>query len=113
MRLCPGELLAREAAVTGAETVDFLRRFHVGRAFVGASAVSRNGITEAVPGFAAVKRAMLGQCGELVVMADQSKIGRTDIDLVARFCPGLTLVTEAPLPQEIREAIADGGARVL
>ncbi|WP_138471103.1 DeoR/GlpR family DNA-binding transcription regulator [Poseidonocella sp. HB161398] len=113
VRLCPGDLLAREAAVTGSETVEFLRRFHVGRAFIGASAISRNGITEAVPGFAAVKRAMMGQCAELVVMADQSKIGRTDTDLVTRFGPGLTLVTEAALPQEIRRALDDGGARVL
>lgn len=113
VRLCPGDFLPREAAVIGPDTVDFLRRFHVGRAFIGASAVSCNGVTEAVPGFAAVKRAMMAQSDELVVMTDQSKMGRTDCDLVTSFRPGLTLVTDASLPRELGGAISKGGAQVL
>lgn len=113
IRLCPGELLAKEAAVVGQEAVDFLRRFHVAQAFVGASAVGPNGVTEAVPGFAAIKRTMREQSERLIVMADSSKFARTDSDLVARFAPDITLVTEAEPDGETRHAIEVAGTRVV
>ena len=59
--LCPGDFLAREAAVVGAETVDFLARHKVSSCFIGASAISEDGVFEAVGGFASVKRTMLAQ----------------------------------------------------
>jgi DeoR/GlpR family transcriptional regulator of sugar metabolism len=83
--LCPGDYLMGEAAVIGTETTEFLRRFHVDRAFVGASALSERGVTEVVPGFAEVKRAMLAQARETHLLIDSSKFGNTHMTLVGRL----------------------------
>ncbi|MEI4472363.1 DeoR/GlpR family DNA-binding transcription regulator [Frigidibacter sp. MR17.24] len=113
VRVCPGDLLPGEAAVTGTDTIDYLRRFNAATAFVGASAVGPRGVTEAVPGFAAVKRAMHAQSDALVVLADASKFGMTHSDTVAALSAGVTLVTsDWPAPDTLAGMRA-GGATIL
>ncbi|RKT34284.1 DeoR family transcriptional regulator [Roseovarius halotolerans] len=110
--LCPGDFMPAEAAVVGPETIDFLRRFHATQAFVGMSGISERGFSEAVPGFAGVRRAMLAQSEHLVVMADSHKFGRTDSDLVARFGPDMTLVSDCAPEPDLARAMAAEGCRL-
>lgn len=71
--LCPGEYQAAESAVTGTETLEFLRNFHVDRCMIGASGLSVEGISETVRGFAAVKREMLRQATTRQLLIDSGK----------------------------------------
>ncbi len=80
--LCPGDYLPREGALVGTETVEFLGRFHVDRAFLGASAISEHGVTEAVSDFAAIKRAMLRQARETHLLINSSKFGNTHLTAI-------------------------------
>ncbi|MCZ0813912.1 MAG: DeoR/GlpR family DNA-binding transcription regulator [Pseudomonadota bacterium] len=109
VRLCPGDFMAAEAAVVGPETIDFLRRFHATYAFVGMSGISERGFSEAVPGFAGIKRAMLAQSEHLVVMADSHKFGRTDSDLIAVFGPDMTVISGGAPAQDLAGAMAAAG----
>ncbi len=74
--LCPGEYKPSESAVIGVETLEFIARFHVDRAFIGASGLSLEGPSESVPGFAAIKRAMLGRAAKSHLLIDSEKFGR-------------------------------------
>ena len=57
--LCPGDYQPAEAAVTGTDTVQFLRAHNANRCLIGASGIAASGVSETVRGFAALKRAML------------------------------------------------------
>ncbi len=92
--LCPGDYLPREGAVVGVETIEFLGRFNVSRALVGASAISEHGVTEAVPGFAAVKRAMIRQARKAHLLINSSKFGITHLTAVANLKDFQSIVSD-------------------
>lgn len=81
--VCPGDYLPGEAATVGPDTVAFLERRNVNRCFIGASAVSEDGVSEAVPGFASIKRAMISRAERSHLLVDASKFGLTHLDRVA------------------------------
>ncbi len=74
--VCPGDYLASEAAVIGTDTIEFLDRHSVDRCLIGASALSKGGPSEAVRGFAAIKRAMLRRSAVSHLLIDREKFGR-------------------------------------
>ncbi len=80
--LCPGAYLSQEAATVGPDAVEFLSRHNVARCFIGASALSQDGASEIVPGFAAIKRAMIARAGEAYLLADATKFGLTHLDRI-------------------------------
>lgn len=92
--LCPGNYLPEEGAVVGPETVEFIDRHNVDRCFLGAAGLSERGVTEAVTGFDAVKKAMLRRSGSRHFLIDASKFGRTHLNLVAGFAEIGELVTD-------------------
>jgi DeoR/GlpR family transcriptional regulator of sugar metabolism len=73
--LCPGEYLAGESALIGTETLEYLARFNVDHCMIGASALSAEGPSEAVKGFAAVKRMMLSRAAKRHLLIDSHKFG--------------------------------------
>jgi len=73
--LCPGEYLATESAVIGADTLEYLSRFNVDRCMIGASGLSQEGPSETISGFAAVKRAMLQRSAKRHLLIDAQKYG--------------------------------------
>ncbi len=92
--LCPGDYHAYEGVVTGPETIAFLDRFFVDKAFIGASGLTEAGPSEVHSGAAWVKRRMLRQaeCGFLLL--DAGKFGVLRHELI---CP----------PEEIGELVTD------
>lgn len=92
--LCPGEFLPSEAAVTGADTIEFLSRHMVDSCFIGATGLSEDGIFESVPGFASVKKAMLKQSERTHLLLDSQKFDTTGFRRIG-------------LPKEIGALVAD------
>jgi DeoR/GlpR family transcriptional regulator of sugar metabolism len=88
--------------------VEFITRHHVDRCFLGAAGLSEAGVTEAVAGFDAVKRAMMRQGAACHFLVDAGKFGRTHLNLVARLGDMRDLVTdrapEGALAARLREA---------
>ena len=111
--LAPGEYLAAESAVVGTETVEFLSRFSVDRCFVGASGLSEEGPSEAVRGFAAVKRAMLGRAVHGHLLIDSQKFGRKDLSLVGGLAELDSVVVDHRPQGELLAALAGAGVGIL
>jgi DeoR family glycerol-3-phosphate regulon repressor len=111
--LCPGRYHAGEGSVFGEDTTEYLARFHAHVAIIGASGLTGEGPSEAVPGAAAVKRAMLRRAAATVLVLDQSKFERTSVETVCDFSALGTIVTDAPLPELLARAAAEGGTRVV
>lgn len=109
--LAPGNYLPQEAAVVGIDTCDYLSRYQVDACFLGAAGLSEAGVTEAVEGFAAVKRAMMRQSAACRFLIDASKFGLTQLDVVAQFEEMDTLVSDRPPDRALAACLAENGVR--
>ena len=111
--LAPGTYMREEAAVVGTETCEYLARYNVDACFLGAAGLSEVGVTEAVDGFDAIKRVMMGQSGARHFLIDSSKFGRTHLARVASCAEIGTLVTDAPPASPLADAIPEAEVRIL
>src|SRR4029450_2489800 len=57
--LCPGDYVTREGGVYGADALEYIRRFTVDHAFIGAGGLTLNGVMDADSRSCAIKRAMM------------------------------------------------------
>ncbi|WP_289043379.1 DeoR/GlpR family DNA-binding transcription regulator [uncultured Aliiroseovarius sp.] len=113
VRLAPGDYLPREAAVIGTETGDYLAGYNVDACFIGAAGLSEAGVTEAVAGFAAVKRAMMGQSAKCHFLMDASKFGLTHMERVAKLDAVGTLISDQRPARSLADALQARGVRML
>ncbi len=81
---CPGRYDPHEGNVTGSDTLAFLARFNLTRAFIGASGITAEGVNDANGDAAAVKRQMLTRSREGILLVDHGKFGRQHLEVV---CP--------------------------
>lgn len=110
--ICPGDFMAREVGIYGAETIDFIARYNANRAFIGASGLTAGGITEVNRLAVGVKRAMLRQSLESYLLVDHSKF---DVNLLATVEPlsALTgIVTNEQPTGPLAKALSDARVEV-
>lgn len=104
-----GELRGDSGAALGASALEFIRSFAVQHAIISAGAVDASGVMDFDLQEAEFARAVLA-CGERrIVVTDASKFRRRGVIRVAGFERLDTLVSEAPPPPEIAEAMALAG----
>ena len=99
---CPGRYDQHEGNVTGSDTLAFLSRFNLSRAFIGASGITTEGVNDANSDAAAVKRAMLTRAREGVLLVDHGKFGQQHLEVV---CP-LHAITRIVTDRAPRRAFA-------
>ncbi|MEM9578555.1 MAG: DeoR/GlpR family DNA-binding transcription regulator [Pseudomonadota bacterium] len=104
--LCPGEYQPSESAVTGTETLEFLRGYTVDRCMIGASGFSADGVSETVHGFAAIKREMLRRSGMRQLLIGSEKFGQDGVARVAGINALSTIFTDAQPDRDLRHALA-------
>lgn len=92
--LCPGDYLASEAAVVGTDAIEFLERHYVDRCLIGASGMSEDGPSEAIRGFAAIKRAMLRRSRQSHLLLDGEKYGRKGLVSVGGLADITSIVVD-------------------
>jgi DeoR/GlpR family transcriptional regulator of sugar metabolism len=109
---CPGKYDPHEGNVTGAETVDFLQRYSVNWAIVGASGITGNGPNEARAGGAAIKRAMLARAEQNMLLLDHSKFDRMNLEVICPLKRIGRLVTDQPPTTRLRRALAVAGTEI-
>ena len=107
--LCPGDYVAREGGVFGAETAAFLRRFQANKAFIGAGGVSADGMTDADSAGCAVKRTMLERSDRVLLLADSSKFDVVQFERIAPLADLDELVTEVAPARKLASAIRTAG----
>lgn len=103
--LCPGEYLTAESAVIGTETLEFLARFNVDRCMIGSSALSAEGPSETVRGFAAVKRVMLQRAANRHLLIDAQKFGRKGLAHVGDLSDLHSVVVDTQPTGDLRSAL--------
>lgn len=111
--LAPGNYLPTESAVIGEETLEFLSRHHVDRAVIGATALSVEGVSETVPGFAAVKRVMLAQASKGTLLILGKKFGVHGFTRAATLEALDSVVVDRAPPADLAQALEENGVEVL
>ncbi|WP_185968492.1 DeoR/GlpR family DNA-binding transcription regulator [Paracoccus sp. M683] len=110
--LCPGDYLARESAVIGDEALEFLARYHVDRAMIGATALHIGGVLETVPGFAAIKRRMLAQAAQRHLLIHGDKFGGSGFRKTADLDQLHSVLVDRAPPADLARALQAAGTRI-
>ena len=109
---CPGKYDPHEGNVTGAETVDFLERYNVNWAIVGASGITGHGPNEARAGGAAIKRAMLARAEQTILLLDHSKFDRMNLEVICPLRQIGRMVTDRIPAGRLKKALASAGTEI-
>ncbi len=112
--LIGGELKADSLSCRGPAAEEALSRFRADIAFVGVSAVGRNGelFTGSVAE-AGLKRKVLSAAQQCVVLADSSKFGRQSLCRFADAREAAALITDGGVSPERIEALEHSGAHII
>lgn len=78
IQLAGGKLQKEHQYLYGAEVVNQLSDYHVHKAFIGITGISEKGITNAHEEDGVVKRKMIQQAKQVIVLADHTKVENTD-----------------------------------
>jgi DeoR family glycerol-3-phosphate regulon repressor len=108
-----GELQQGSGAALGSSAVDFIGRFSVQHAVISAGAVDSAGILDFDLAEAEFARAVLGCAQRRVVVTDASKFGRRGVIRVVGFDQIDALITDAPPPLDLAEAMAAANTQVI
>jgi DeoR/GlpR family transcriptional regulator of sugar metabolism len=111
--MCPGVYDPHEQSVFGEDTIDFLSRFSAHVAIFGASSLSTEGPCEAVPGSAAVKRAMLARAVRSMLVVDASKFDSSALERICALSEIGALVTNEQPLSGLANKLADADVRVV
>ena len=114
LHLVGGTVRGRTLAAVGPWALQALADLHVDVAFLGTNALSiEHGLSTPDVAEAAVKRALVGAAQRTVVLADHSKLGRTDLVRVAPLTAVDTLVTDSGAATELVDELEAAGLRVV
>lgn len=111
--LCPGDFDPREGGVYGVDTADYLRQFHANKAFIGASGISTDGLSDVNRYAVSIKRVMMQRASETYALVDHSKFGVRLLEAVAPLSALTGLVTDEDPPAALRVALERAGVRII
>ncbi len=110
--LCPGDYRVREGGVFGPETAAFLRRFRATKAIIGASGLTAEGPVELDSAATWVKRTMIERAARRFLLIDESKLDARSIETVCPLDQIDDLITSAPPPDALLDALDAAGIEV-
>jgi len=101
MILLGGEVRPQSLSTTGNLAVEELNKFHAQVAFIGVNGISDEaGLTTADLGEAVVKRVMIANAGERILLADNSKFGSSFAAKFSTVSEFDRLVTDSGTPED-------------
>lgn len=112
--LTGGIVRAGELSMVGHIAVRSYLDFHVDKAFIGVGGISpEDGLTEYNLEDALVKKPLLQNAHQRIVVADSSKIGRTTLVSVAPLSMVNTLIVDSDVPRDALQDLQELGIDVL
>jgi DeoR/GlpR family transcriptional regulator of sugar metabolism len=109
----PGVVEPNEGLVYGAETLKAISQFRTPLAVVGASALDRAGVSEALLSAAQVYAAMIGSADQTIILADRSKFGNRSLQLITGWGPEITLLADSPPEPDLHDQIENQGGKII
>jgi DeoR family transcriptional regulator, fructose operon transcriptional repressor len=115
LMLLGGHYRAPSNSLVGPFAVEALRRVHATKAFLGAEGISRrSGVTTPAAVEAEIARLMIERTrGEVIVVADHSKLGTVADFVICDLADVHRLVTDAGVGEDYRTELTEAGVDVL
>lgn len=108
-----GRISREERSVVGPVASSQIRQFWLDRVFIGVSGLIEEGIFDYTVEESEVKRAFIARAAEVVLLCDASKFRRRSLAKVCDLSQIDVLVTDAPPPPSLAEALAVAAVRVI
>lgn len=110
----PGLCNRRTNSVADVGTLEFLSRYHTGKAFMGASGISEDGRLQVSTYMEyELKKVALRQTRQAYLLADSSKFGSTGLMYYGTAADMHTIITDTGCPDSIREIAEKNGVRLI
>lgn len=113
IHLLGGELQKEHGFLYGAGVLEKLANYHADKAFIGLVGLSEAGLTIAHEEDGMVKRKMLLQAEQVIVLADHSKLGRTDFFKFADLNEMDILITDKEPESRMLELLEKNHVEIL
>lgn len=108
-----GELQRNTITVSGSEAEEHVRKFFVDKSIIGISGADLDhGCYAAIPAEAEIKRLMIQQSRQSIVLMDSSKFNRKAFSLAFPFSMVNIIVTDTDAPHDIVEKLKGRGVKV-
>lgn len=112
--LCPGVVSGYSEAALGTDAVKYVSGFCADLCIISCGGISAAcGVTEASREQASIKRQMLQNSKTRILLCDSSKIGRDCMSILCGFEQFDYLLTDAPLPAKVADAVKSAGCEVI
>ena len=108
-----GQIRSLEYSVIGPQAVEGLKNHYFDRVFIGVSGVDASGLYDYSPEDTEVKRAFIANAGSIVALCDSSKFGRRALSRIVALEKVHILITDAPPPPDLAEALAKSKTQVI
>ncbi|TES51866.1 DeoR/GlpR transcriptional regulator [Halalkalibacterium halodurans] len=113
IQLLGGKLEKKHRYLYGASVIERLRSYYVDKLFLGVVGISEHGLTIAHEEDGMVKRTMLQQAKQKIVLADHSKIGVTDYFKLADLSDIDVLITDRSPPYSFHQLLQQHGVELV
>jgi DeoR/GlpR family transcriptional regulator of sugar metabolism len=108
-----GAVRGPELSVVGSNPLKQIRQFYLTKLFLGVSGAIADGFFDYSPEDTEVKRAFMAQSEQVIVLCDSSKFDHRSVTKVCELSEVATLVTDAPPPAHLAEALTRAGTSVV
>ncbi|WP_026573688.1 DeoR/GlpR family DNA-binding transcription regulator [Bacillus sp. UNC438CL73TsuS30] len=113
IQLLGGTLQKEHRFLYGSSVVEKLSEYHVDKVYIGVVGISENGLTIAHEEDGVVKRKMIQQAKQVIVLADHTKLGITDFFRFADLQDIDLLITDKTPAKEFRELLSKNNVEIL
>ena len=108
-----GTLRTYELSVSGSMAEENMRRFNVDKAFIGGAGVTESGITDFHIGEAGLRRQIIANARQVIVLADYSKFGIRAVSNICALKDVDVLITDDKTPQHMLDMLQANGVKVI
>jgi DeoR family glycerol-3-phosphate regulon repressor len=108
-----GVVRGPELSVVGSKAVEQIGHYYLTKVFLGVSGLIEEGFFDYSPEDTDVKRGFIAQSEQVIVLCDSSKFDHRSLVKVCDLGQVTALVTDAPPPQHLAEALERAGASIV
>ncbi len=113
IQLLGGTLHKKHRFLYGSSVLEKLSEYHVDKAFIGVVGISEHGLTSPHEEDGMVKRKMINQAQQVIVLADHTKLGNTDFFRFSNLSDIDLLITDETPPKAFRDLLNKNNVELL
>jgi DeoR/GlpR family transcriptional regulator of sugar metabolism len=108
-----GQVRAKENSICGSIAVEQLRNYWLDHVFIGVSGITEDGCFDYSLEETEIKRVYVERASNVVILCDSSKFGRMSLVRICALKDVDVLVTEAPPPPALADALGRAEVKVV